>query len=58
MTIEEARKILGDNYKYISDQEIERLINDLHVIAKLTIRDLINKKQDGTESSHVKAHDV
>jgi len=45
MTIKEARKILGDKYAGITDEEIERIVEDLTVIARLTIKDLIQKRE-------------
>ena len=45
ITIKEARKILGEKYKNMSDEEIERIVNDLHMIAKLTIEQFRRERE-------------
>lgn len=41
MSVKEARKILGQSAESMSDLQIEDLIANLHSIAKLTIREII-----------------
>lgn len=53
MTVEVARKILGDEYKDMPDEEIERLVIDLTFIARGTIKDLANKKSLATDETQM-----
>jgi len=41
MSVEEAREILGEEYNKLSDEEIERIVSDLEVIASLTIKAIV-----------------
>lgn len=44
ITVEEAREILGETSKKMTDEEIQKLIFDLDEIARLTLKAL----RDGT----------
>jgi len=37
MTIKEARKLLGKDCKNMSDEQVAKIIEDLHALAKLTL---------------------
>ena len=54
MTIEEARKILGEKYKNMDDEDIQRLICDLTFIARETIRDLRSKRAEQAKEPETK----
>jgi hypothetical protein len=41
ISVKEARKLLGKDAKQMSDTEVEKLIIDLNVIARYTIRGIM-----------------
>lgn len=40
ITVKEARKIMGKDANKFTDEELEKLIDDLHTIARFTIKDI------------------
>ena len=38
MTVQEARKLLGDEAKGMTDEEVQKLIDDLDIIAQYSIK--------------------
>lgn len=44
VTIEEARKILGDEAVNMSDDELQNLIDDLSVMAKWALEEAISNR--------------
>ena len=51
-SIEEARKILGEEMSAkLSDEELQYAIHTLEAIARETIRDLAQKKNDSAETT-------
>ena len=52
MSIEEARELLGKDADKMSDEEIEKLICDLDVIARWAIRDYLTLRQTGIDPAH------
>ncbi len=49
VSIQEARKILGDEAKDMTDLQVQQLIEDLDVIALYSLQEAVNKrKKDAT----------
>ena len=46
ISIKEARKLLGKKYEQVSDEDIEVMINQFDEIARLTIRQYLEKLRD------------
>lgn len=44
VTIEEAREILGDEATKMSDEQIQTLIDDLSVMAKWALEEVVRNK--------------
>ena len=53
ISINEARKILGQGYQDVPDSVIESIINDLEFMATLTIKHLKNSKLPAVPPSTV-----
>ena len=55
ISVKEARKILGESYEHMSDEEIERLIIDLDAIAVYALREAREKhlKEDANKMAHL-----
>ena len=55
MSVKEARKLLGKKYDHLSDQEIEKLVDDLSFIAKCAL-DMAKKKveQEKVDERHLR----
>ena len=53
MTVKEARKLLGGEYSEMSDEQVQRLVDDLSLLAKLALEDAKTKliKEDGYDNS-------
>lgn len=47
ISVKEARKLLGKDYDHMTDEQIEDLIIQLDEIARLSIRDSIEKIRSG-----------
>lgn len=47
ITVKEARKLLGKDAKTLSDDEVEKLINDLGFIARYAIKNFKELNQGG-----------
>ncbi len=47
ITIKEARKILGKKYLRYSDDEIQRVVNDIHALADITLDVYLDLKSRG-----------
>jgi type I restriction-modification system DNA methylase subunit len=45
MTVQEARKLLGKRYKGMTDEEIERIVDDTHELAKLTLNEYLRHEE-------------
>ncbi len=48
MSLEEARKILGEGGKDLTDDSLERLINDLDFLAREEIKVPVNENETKT----------
>lgn len=46
ISIAEARKLLGDEAKLMSDEEIQQLIDDFDILAQHAIKMVLNEQQD------------
>lgn len=46
ITIQEARKILGKDAQKLTDQEVEKLIDDLNFIARYAIKHFKSKRRE------------
>jgi hypothetical protein len=46
ITVQEARKLLGKDSKALSDEAVEKLINDLDFIARYTIKNFKEFNKD------------
>ena len=44
ISIKEARELLGENFSHFSDKQVEKLIGDLHFIAKLSLEQSVNRR--------------
>jgi len=49
ISVDEARKLLGKKYDYMTDDQLEDLIIQLDEIARLSIRDSIEKLRNGEQ---------
>ena len=45
MTIKEARSLLGEKYKKISDEEVQQIIDELDVLANICIDSYLEQKR-------------
>lgn len=43
ITVKDARKILGEKYKHLSDKDVQSMINFLYVLCERTIEQVVNK---------------
>ena len=51
ISVKEARKLMGRNAKNLSDEEVEKAITDLDFIARMAIRDYLEKLRKDTSST-------
>ena len=51
VTVEEARKILGDEAVGMSDNQLQSLIDDLSVIAKWALEETVKNRLGSTDDS-------
>ena len=46
MTVEKARELLGDEYRNMSDEEIENLMGMLKSICSIVVEDYVQKRNE------------
>jgi hypothetical protein len=53
ISVEEARKILGDKHQQMTDEEVLQIIGTLDLIAKDALaRAKVNRKEDSDQQGH------